>query len=442
MSDFAIAAVTATLRLLLQTVVAPATVTSLPLDRAAAAGQPNRLNLFLYHTAPNAAWRNQTIPNKVKPGESGQPPLALNLYYLLTAYGDDQADEADHRLLGTAMRVLHDHAVLTSQDIKNATDATLLSQARLNAQFEQVKLSPESLSLEEMSKLWTTFQTQYRISAAYQASVVFIESQRALKSPLPVLKRGGEDDHGVDLIPSMPGVLEGVEYRDLRSQSPAFPAAQLGETVTLVGRQLPGSRCEVLFIDPRHKPTATEPTANVVGRLKPEAKSNDQEIYVQLNPALTTWTSGSLQVLLEDLPAPDQRRRARSNALQFGLAPSLLLNNTMPFVVVTENGRRQLVLNCTPGITQNPVVGQNPDPNDRWPEVMLILTPTTGVAQVKPITLNVNSPSVSPTTPVFDVESVPPGSYRVRVRIETVESLVMVRNGFLLDFDDRQVVTL
>jgi hypothetical protein len=106
MSDFAIAAVTSTLRLLLQNVVAPATVTTLPPDRAAAAGQPNRLNLFLYHMSPNAAWRNQAIPNRVKAGESGRGPLALNLYYMLTEYGDDQADEAHSLVKHWNRRVL------------------------------------------------------------------------------------------------------------------------------------------------------------------------------------------------------------------------------------------------------------------------------------------------------------------------------------------------
>jgi len=46
------------------------------------------------------------------------------------------------------------------------------------------------MSLEDVSKLWTTFQTQYRISAAYEVSVVIIESSRIVKTPLPVLTRG------------------------------------------------------------------------------------------------------------------------------------------------------------------------------------------------------------------------------------------------------------
>ncbi|MFO0979798.1 MAG: DUF4255 domain-containing protein [Planctomycetaceae bacterium] len=109
------------------------------------------------------------IPTKVKSGETGSPPLALNLYYLLTAYGDAEREEDDHRrCLALACGVLHDKAALRTIDIQNATGATSLKNAALESQFEQVKITPEPLTLEEMSKLWTTFQTQYRISAAFR----------------------------------------------------------------------------------------------------------------------------------------------------------------------------------------------------------------------------------------------------------------------------------
>ena len=47
-------------------------------------------------------------------GEPAQPPLALNLFYLLTAYGRDNDAQRpfSHMLLGRAMSILHDHPVL------------------------------------------------------------------------------------------------------------------------------------------------------------------------------------------------------------------------------------------------------------------------------------------------------------------------------------------
>src|SRR6266704_5678193 len=99
----AIAAVTATLRhildgtmrSLLQHVYSDDTelqnilITTKPPDKARDDQNNDQLNLFLYQVLPNAAWRNMDIPQHLRSGETGIPPLALNLYYMLTAYGKD-----------------------------------------------------------------------------------------------------------------------------------------------------------------------------------------------------------------------------------------------------------------------------------------------------------------------------------------------------------------
>src|SRR5437667_11903702 len=94
-----IAAVTATLRRLLdsinvtiETTLAQADITTRPPDKARDNESGNQLNLFLYQVLPNAAWRNMDIPQRTKSGESAMPPLALNLYYMLTAYGNGNDD--------------------------------------------------------------------------------------------------------------------------------------------------------------------------------------------------------------------------------------------------------------------------------------------------------------------------------------------------------------
>ncbi len=64
----------------------------------------------------------------------------------------------------------------------------VLSAADLADQIEMIKIVPETLSVEELSKLWAAFQTHYRTCAAYRASVVLIESTHSTRSALPVLK--------------------------------------------------------------------------------------------------------------------------------------------------------------------------------------------------------------------------------------------------------------
>lgn len=145
----AIAAVTATLqRLLIQGIpdLPNQNVIAKPPDRAFGGGNAaiDQINLFLYQILPNASWRNRDVPSQLKSGETGQPPLALNLHYLISASGKGDDEILSHQWLGKAMRVLHDQAVLSREDIRLA-----LSDNDLHEQIERVRITPLSLSIEQ-----------------------------------------------------------------------------------------------------------------------------------------------------------------------------------------------------------------------------------------------------------------------------------------------------
>lgn len=246
-NGLAIAAVSATLRQLLSKGLGITNVTVRSLGKAREEGlSSDQVNLFLYHTQINAAFSNMDMPRLLKPGETGHPPLPLNLYYLLTAYSDDTDDVVSHGLLGNAMRVLHDHPVLDAGEIESATQ-TNVKDSDLHEQIERVRITQQTLPAEEIAKLWPAFQTQYRTSVCYQVSVVLIESQRASKTPLPVLKRG-KDDTGVtaraDVASPFPE-LSSVELPDRQF------SARLGDVVTLKGNHLDAGTAKVLFLNPR-----------------------------------------------------------------------------------------------------------------------------------------------------------------------------------------------
>src|SRR5262249_53185574 len=119
----AIGAVTGALSNLLQNVnqgtgLSGVSITTQAPDRARNGKSGNQLNLFLYQVLPNAAWRNMDIPQRVRSGETAMPPLALNLYYMLTAFGDGDDDLFGHLLLGHAMRIFYDHALLGPPEIQ------------------------------------------------------------------------------------------------------------------------------------------------------------------------------------------------------------------------------------------------------------------------------------------------------------------------------------
>ena len=259
-------------------------VTTRPPDKARISNTGNQLNIFLYQTALNAAWSNADMPNQVKPGETGAPPLPLNLYYLLTAYGEDDNDDLGHRVLGRAMSILHDHPVLSSDDIRLSVDAADLPKFDLQHQLEGIRISYQPMSLDEMSKLWTAFQTGYRISAAYEVAVVLIDSQRPTRSPLPVLRQGDQDRGPAsqpDLTPPFP------ELFHVQPSDPRY-SAELGDTLTLVGHHLAGDEVEVRL---RHRLLDAP-------RVLPAPGGTDRRITVLLpaDETVATWPAGHWDV--------------------------------------------------------------------------------------------------------------------------------------------------
>jgi hypothetical protein len=400
----AIAAVTTTLRNLLDTQVkqhdgslSDLDVTTHPPDLARTGITTPQLNLFLYQTTINSAWRNQDMPRQVRPGETAAPPLPLNLHYLITAYGrgTNDTDAVSHRVIGGAMSVLHDHPVLGRNEI-----AIALANNDLGEQFERLRIAPLPMGLEEMSKLWMIFQSQYRISAAYEVTVVLIDSRLPVKAALPVLKRG-KDDRGVTSVAGLPPSLN--EIRPPQSQQ----AARLGEDITIVGGQLTIVGTTVRFTSSR----VAQPV-----ELVPQAGLTPDEITVHIPgqaddaEALSHWAPGFYTVGLV------QQRAGlppiTSNELAFALAPRITVAPTS-----APAGTISLTLVCEPRIAD----GQR---------VLLLF----GDRQVGPATITTppitTQPlTVPPTTITFAVPDVTAGSYLVRLRVDGVDSIPVVYTG-------------
>ena len=213
-----------------------------------------RLNLFLYRVSRNQGWANAALPSYAGNGtRQTNPPLALDLHYLLTAYA--KSDFQAEILLGYAMSLLHERPVLDRAAIRTAlTPSPLgpsilppafqaLAAADLADQAEAVTVTLEPLDTEEMSRLWSAIQAHYRPTAAYVASVVLIQSTKPTRDALPVLRRGAADQ-GVfvqpDLGPPLPTVLA---VAPLTSQ----PTALLGDTLRVSGAHLDGTLVRVRF---------------------------------------------------------------------------------------------------------------------------------------------------------------------------------------------------
>ncbi|MGD8405176.1 MAG: DUF4255 domain-containing protein [Anaerolineales bacterium] len=428
MSDsLAIAAVTTTLRDLLDLGInantSGTTVTTRPLDRAREGENGNQVNLFLYHTIPDAAWRNRDIPWRVRPGETGYPPLALSLYYMITAFYGETDDNVDtttdsnrllgsHRLLGKAMSVLHDHPLLDMEAINSVLPPDDL-QRHAYDQVENVRINPQPLSLDEMSKLWSGFQTEYRLSAAYEVSVVLIESSRPQRTPLPVLRRGVED-RGAFVLASLSPSLREIHPPDHK------PVAELGDTLSVLGENLEGEGLTArlrhnLLDDPIELPPLPGRTSSQLQIDLPDTNA-DPDVPSKFPAGIYT-----LSLVVERPPLPYWT----TNALPFALAPQITI--TAPLGNTAPQGDLTVKLECIPQVRS----GQH---------ASLLF----GDREVPVKAENVDTPAdpTAPSTLAFIVENALPGEYVLRLRVDGVDSLPVDFTAIPPQFAADQTVTI
>jgi Pvc16 N-terminal domain len=412
------------------TAVAPDTI---DLDNAS---DPPRLNLFLYRVTPNQGWSNAGLPSRsaVSGERLTNAPLALDLHYVLTAYG--KADFQAEILLGYAMHLLHERPVLDREAVRRALNPSpldvsmlppafqALAASDLADQVELIKITPSAITTDDMSRLWSAIQTHYRPSSAYQVSVVLIEGTKPAVSPLPVLSRGRRDpvtqrDRGVvvnpDLLPPLPTLF---------SAETEFPqtGARLDDEVTLSGVRLSGTGHEVRLM---HRlftaPFALAPTAVDAG---------GKSVTVRLPndvAAQSALAAGQLAATLRFTPTgePDPRD---TNAIPLILAPAPVIAADaglgLPAATVIRTG-------VPPRVT-----------------VTMRTRPQVRLEQRATLTLDSMSANALGRAAVTDPlvfefpNSLAAGPRWVRLRVDGADSVLLDRTGLAPVFDAAQQITV
>jgi hypothetical protein len=165
-------------------------VTAIPPEDVESAS--NTLNLFLYHIAEDAYYKNalgqgSDVPNVAK------TPMALNLFYILTAHhqvGDvPQFDaETQQKLMGYALKTFHDFPVITDQT-QLGGEQILDTDLRGKDNSLQVILRP--VLPEDSIAFWGSEDTRtVRLSAYYEVRVVLLEPELPKTMPGIVLNLG------------------------------------------------------------------------------------------------------------------------------------------------------------------------------------------------------------------------------------------------------------
>jgi hypothetical protein len=133
-------------------------------------GQPvanagsRRMYLWLYQVMQNEHMRNDSFVRQPRDEERRFPPLAINLQYLLTP--STGGDETDQLVLGKAMQILYDNAVVPMQSSNPPTRS------------EELHISLAPRTIEELAEVWEAMNQPYRLSVCYEVRAVRIDSQR------------------------------------------------------------------------------------------------------------------------------------------------------------------------------------------------------------------------------------------------------------------------
>jgi hypothetical protein len=317
----------------------------------------------------------------------------------LSFYGDE-AQLEPQRMLGSVVRTLHTRPVLTQRMIRDTVsdpDNAFLASSNLADEVELIKFTPSSLSLEELSKLWSVFfQVPYALSVAYQASVVLMEPEVTPQEALPVRGRN------VYVVPFRQPTIEQI-MSQAGDDEPASPDQPIlaGYRLILVGKQL-----------------HAEVTRVRIGGVEAEPQAvSDMQIGVLLPGNLRAGLQGVqvVQYIQAGTP-PTPHRGFESNVAAFVLHPTI-----------------------TPTVSN--VQGSGDDPRSADIEVDFI--PQVGKSQRVALLLNEFQPPSDrpartyafsapprnePTDPdetnsiTVPISGVEPGTYLVRVQVDGAES--------------------
>lgn len=125
-------------------------------------GNGPQLSLFLYHVETDNA-QEATFWTSQMTRSPGQPvrylPLALDLYYLLSAFSESSYAE-EQEAMSVALRIFHANGIVRSDS--TPTPAWSLT------------LTMEHRSYDELSRLWQATSVPLRLGVVYRAAVLFL----------------------------------------------------------------------------------------------------------------------------------------------------------------------------------------------------------------------------------------------------------------------------
>lgn len=133
--------------------------------------ESTQISVFLYNVTELPSMRNQTQTTQ-------NPPtlLYLNLNYLITPLTHNA--ENDQILLGKIMQLFAETPILRGAAL----------QGSLLGSGDELKITLDSLAIDDLNKLWTVLQTPYKLCISYSVFPVRIESSTKTEEKPVIIK--------------------------------------------------------------------------------------------------------------------------------------------------------------------------------------------------------------------------------------------------------------
>lgn len=357
-------------------------ITTKPVEKARDGENGDQVNISLYQTLVNPSRRNMPDPARGTWRDGLQPPLALDLYYIITTYSRNDDEIFSQELMGRVMEVMHQYPYLDPREIREA-----LPDNNLYQQMEPLRISPQYYPLEEISKFWTSAGSGFRLSAIYKISVVLIGDARQMNSGLLSLQK--PNIHNTPT--TQPRLTKAVPPNKQK-------AALLGDTLKLEGLNLAGDDMRaVLTLGHSGEPFELQVRDANADSVLVDLPTDDRDLITGVFNVSLTFRDKSEPPLLQT-----------TNDVSFVLAPQI----TAVLLDPPESFPRLLTLTCRP----------IPNP---FQAVFLILGnrlyPLRPGASFRP------SPDVNEAILQFDVSDVRPGAYVLRLRVSGIDSPIIDR---------------
>lgn len=286
------------------------------------------LNVFAY----------RVLPSGFHAGLGVGDPQFIRIHALLTPFPADieaAADDADLRILGHAIRVLHAHPVLPADPEQPLPGAGITEpEGRRDYRMEAVMLAP---GMEEINYIWTTqgADLAYRLSAVYEFSLIPIEplEPRVVADPPRTVI--------IDTLPTMAGSGEtGLRTLGPDSQGAAVetatpppplswvPVQMFLESETLIGAiSVSGSATEAAVVVAG--PVGEDAALQVIWRLSDNGTVS-QPVQIVPIAAPVLETTAPTVVLSLSVPPSAQSATVQVRPAAGGLpVPDSSLGNTL-----------------------------------------------------------------------------------------------------------------